>query len=170
MKENIKYIKKTILIMAAVVSVIAVLILSAVIYFYIWGGEPYIENFEQLSADYEMVAQLTLDSYNELKAYDSYPENEMIIVDINEDNLECDDYRLSLTEEQKKAVITAGEKFSYLAVYQDAVFFHADETGYYGLVYSEHPLSALYKADLPQHGRDYHRINGRWYEWGVWGI
>jgi hypothetical protein len=102
MKENMKYIKKTILIMAAVVSVIAVLILSAVIYFYIWGGEPYIKNFEQLSADYEMVAQLTLDSYNELKAYDSYPENEMIIVDINEDNLECDDYRLSLTEEQKK--------------------------------------------------------------------
>ncbi len=159
--------KKTILI---IVSVIFVLILSTVTYFYIWGGKSQIENFEQVSADYEIVAQLTLDTYNELRPYDSYPENELIIVDINEENLECNYYCLSLTDEQKKAVITVGEKFNYLAVYEDAVFFRVDETGYYGLVYSKHPLAALYKEELPQQGREYHRINSRWYEWGVWGI
>lgn len=153
-----------------IVSVVLLLILSVVSYFYIWGGKPHIENFAEISDDYEIVAQLALDSYNELKPYDSYPENELIIVDINENNLECDNYCLSLTDEQKKAVVTIGKKFNYLAVYEDAVFFRVDETGYYGLVYSKHPLIALYKEELPQAGRKYHRINSRWYEWGVWGI
>ena len=153
-----------------IVSAVLILILSTIAYFYIWGGKPYIENFEQVSEDYEIVALLTLYSYNELIPYDSYPENELIIVDIDEENLKCSDYIFSLTDEQKKAVITVGKKFNYLAVYKDAVFFREDETGYYGLVYSKHPLAALYKAELPQDGREYHRINSHWYEWGVWGI
>lgn len=157
--------KKNILI---IISIILVLILSIIAYFYICGGKPYIENFEHVSTDYEIVAQLALVSYNKLKPYDSYPENELIIVNIKKDTLECSNYCLALTDEQKKAVLTVGEKFNYLVVYEDAVFFHIDETGYYGLVYSENPLTALYKNELPQQGRDYHRINTHWYEWGVW--
>ena len=152
------------------VTIVLTVILGFVSYFFVWGGKPYIENFEEVSADYKTVAQLVLNSYSELIPYDSYPENELIIVDIHKDNLKCDDYVFSLTDEQKKAVLTAGKKFGYLAVYKDAVFFRIDETGYYGLVYSKHPIIALYKAELPQNGRAYHRINSRWYEWGVWGI
>lgn len=152
------------------VSILSAVILGFVSYFFVWGGKPYIENFEEVSNDYETVAQLVLNSYSELIPYDSYPENELIIVDINKDILKCDDYVFSLTDEQKKAVLTVGKKFGYLSVYEDAVFFRVDETGYYGLVYSKHPLIALYKAELPQDGREYHRINSRWYEWGVWGI
>lgn len=156
--------KKTILI---IISVALIVLLSTFAYFYIWGGKPYIENFEQVSEDYEIVAILTLDSYNELILCSSYSENELIIVDIDNGNLKCGDYVFLLTDEQKKAVITVGEKFNYIAVYENAVFFREDETGYYGLVYSEHPLAALYKAALPQEGREYHRMNNRWYEWGV---
>lgn len=159
--------KKTILI---IISVVLVMILSTVAYFYIWGGKPYIENFEHVSADYEIVAQLALDSYSKLKPYDSYPENESIIIDIYYDNLKHNDSNLPLTDEDKSAVLSTGKKFGYLRVYKDAVFFCKDETGYYGLVYSKHPLAALYKDGLPQDGREYHRINSRWYEWGVWGI
>ncbi len=159
--------KKFVLIYA---SVILLLILSVVAYFYIWGGKPYIENFEQVSADYEMVAQLALDSYSDLKPYDSSPENEWIIIYISHDNLKHNDADLPLTDEEKSAVLSAGKKFCYLRVYKDAVFFCEDETGYYGLVYAKHPLVALYKEGLPQAGREYHRINSRWYEWGVWGI
>ena len=64
-------------------------------------------------------------------------------------------------------VLTARKKFGFLRVYEDAVFFCRDETGYYGLVYSKHPLKALHKY---QDGKEYHRINSLWYEWGVWGI
>lgn len=152
------------------VAILLTVILGFVSYFFVWGGKPYIENFEEVSNDYETVAQLVLKSYSKLIPYDSCPENELIIVDIDEENLKCDDYIFSLTDEQKKAVLNAGKKFSYLAVYENAVFFRVDETGYYGLVYSKHPLIALYKAELPQDGREYHRINSRWYEWGVWGI
>ena len=152
------------------VAILLTTILGFVSYFFIWGGKPYIENFKEDSDDYETVALLVLNSYSELTPYDSHPENELIIVDINEENLKCDDYVFSLTDEQKKAVLTVGKKFGYLAVYKDAVFFRVDETGYYGLVYSKNPLAALYKAELPQKGREYHRINSRWYEWGVWGI
>ena len=154
--------KKTILI---IVSVVFVLILSTVTYFYIWGGKPQIENFEQVSADYEIVAQLSLNTYSELS-----PEDEYIIINIYDGNFQYNNSNLSLTEAQQNAVRTAGENFDYLRVCKDAVFFCEDETGYYGLVYSKHPLAALYKAELPQDDRGYHRINSHWYEWGVWGI
>ncbi|MBR4973367.1 MAG: hypothetical protein IKY45_02750, partial [Clostridia bacterium] len=149
---------------------VLVLILSLVSYFYIWGGKPYITNFDKVTDDYELVAQFALNSYSELKPDDSYPENESIIIDIYYDNLKHNDSNLSLTDEEKRAVLMVRERFGYLRVYEDAVFFCRDETGYYGLVYSKHPLIALYKDELPQDGREYHRINSRWYEWGVWGI
>lgn len=154
--------KKTLLI---IVSVVLALIFSVVAYFYIWGGKPYIENFDEISDDYEIVAQLALNTYAELS-----PEEEYIIIHIYDDNLVYNDSNLPLTEEQQNAVQIAGKKFGYLRVCKDAVFFWRDETGYYGLVYSKHPLIALYKDGLPQDRREYHRINSRWYEWGVWGI
>ncbi len=159
--------KKIILI---IISLILLLILSTVAYFYVWGGKPQVQDFSEVSADYELVAQLALDSYDELKHYDDYPENESIIIIFYDDNLKYNDSILPLTEEQQKAVQIAGEKFGYLRVYKDAVFFCEDETGYYGLVYSKHPLIAIYKDELTQEGREYHRINNHWYEWGVWGI
>ncbi len=154
--------KKVLLI---IVSVILLLVLSVVAYFYIWGGKPYIENFAEVSNDYESIAQLALNTYSELS-----PEEEYIIIDIYDGNFQYNNSNLPLTEAQQNAVRIASEKFDYLRVCKDAVFFCEDETGYYGLVYSKNPLLALYKADLPQQGREYHRINSRWYEWGVWGI
>lgn len=153
--------KKTILI---IVSAILVLILSTVAYFYIWGGKPQIENFGEVSADYEIIAGLALNSYSDLM-----PEEEYIIIGIYNGSFKYNNSDLPLTEKQQNAVWTASEKFDYLRVCKDAVFFCEDETGYYGLVYSKHPLNALYKAELPQDGREYHRINSRWYEWGVFG-
>ena len=153
---------KKLLIAAAVL--IAV-VLSGAAYFYIWGGEPEIENFTEASASYEILGDLALETYSELPDKDEY-----IILDINSGTLQYEDRELGLNEEQKKAAEVAGEKFDYLTVYEDAVLFNKDETGYYGLVYSEHPVRALYKAEIPQRNRDYHRINSHWYEWGVFGF
>lgn len=146
-------------------SVLLVLIISCVSYFYIWGGKPQIQDFNEVSEDYETVAQLALNIYNEL-----LPNEKYIIIDVYDGDFKYDNFILQLTEEQKHAVITTSEKFDYLRVSKDAVFFCEDETGYYGLVYSKAPLLALYEAELPQDGREYHRINSKWYEWGVWGI
>ena len=154
--------KKKILI---ITSIILVLILSGTAYLHIWGGEPEFENFAEVSDDYEIIAELALNTYSE-----SSPEKEYVIIDIYDGTLQYNDTQLPLNEEQQMAVQIAGEKFNYLRVSEDAVFFNKDETGYYGLVYSKHPIIALYKAEIPQRGRDYHRINSRWYEWGTFGI
>ena len=148
-----------------ITSFILVLLLVGVAHLYIRGGEPEIENFNEVQDDYETIAEFALETYNEYS-----PEKEYIIIDIYGGNLEYDDTKLPLNEKQQKAALLAGEEFDYLRVSEDAVFFNKDETGYYGLVYSKHPLIALYKEEIPQRGRDYHRINSCWYEWGVWGI
>ena len=149
-----------------IVGVLIVLILSGVAYMKIWGGKPEIQNFEDIKSDYTILAELTLDTYNEIS-----PEKEYVIFDVCSDGtLKYEDTSLTLSDEQQKAVKLVGEEFDYLRVGEDAVFFHEDETGYYGLVYSKQPLIALYQDDIPQRGRDYHRIDSRWYEWGVFGL
>ena len=154
--------KKTVRIMMAV---IWVLIISAVTYFYVWGGKPQIENFAEVSDEYTVVAKLALDTYSEIS-----PAEEHITVFLYDGGFRYDNSELPLTEEQKNAVLAASENFDCLSIYKDAVFFREDETGYYGLVYAEQPLYAIYREGLPQVGRRYHRINSHWYEWGVWGI
>ena len=154
--------KKMVLI---IVSAILVLILSTVAYFYIWGGKPQIENFDEVADDYETIAQLALNTYSDLMSDEEY-----IIIDIYNGIFRKDNANFILTDEQQNAVQAASKKFDCLRVCKDAVFFCEDETGYYGLVYSKRPLAALYKAELPQDGREYNRINSRWYEWGVWDI
>ncbi len=156
--------KKAIVIVA---SCFLAFVLSVVTYFYIWGGEPEIQDFEEVADDYQIIAQLALNSYDELKPYDTYPENEFIVIDLYYGNLQHNDSVLPLTEEEKNAALTTEKRFGFLRVCKDAVFFCRDETGYYGLVYSKKPLLALHK--LAQ-DRQYHRINSQWYEWGVWGI
>ena len=149
-----------------IVGVLIVLILSGVAYLKIWGGKPEIQNFDDIKSDYTILAELALDTYNEIS-----PEDEYVIFDVCYDGtLKYEDTYLTFSDEQQKAVKLANEEFDYLRVGEDAVFFHEDETGYYGLVYSKHPLIALYQDEIPQCGRDYHRIDSRWYEWGVFGL
>ena len=147
------------------VAVFLIILIGVVLYFFIWGGQPQIENFQEVARDYETVTELAIRYYQDLS-----PEKEFINIDFYDGGLTYDGGVLQLTENQKKAVEQAGMKFGYLRVSKDAVFFCVDETGYYGLVYSKAPLRTLYQVQLPQQGRQYHRLNRHWYEWGVWGI
>ena len=156
-----------------IIAIVLALILSAATYFFVWGGKPQIDNFADISNDYECIANVALNYYNELSVKD-----ESVLISIREDHLLIWDLetnnktKIDLNDEQKAALETVKKNFNFgsLRVSKDTVFFKRDETAYYGLVYSKHPLNALYKAELPQEGREYHRINSHWYEWGVWGI
>ena len=53
--------KKTLLILT---SVILALILSAITYFYIWGGKPYIKNFVSWS-----IAMIAIEQINEINMF-----------------------------------------------------------------------------------------------------
>lgn len=150
---------------SATAAVLSVLIVAGLVYLKIWGGEPQLETFREIRSDYEILAELALDTYEEIS-----PEKEYVVFDVYDDALRYEDYEVPLNEKQQKAVELVNEEFDYLRVCQDAVFFHEDETGYYGLVYSKHPITALYKNEIPQRGRDYHRLSSYWYEWGVFGL
>ena len=151
-------------IIISTVAIIIAIVLFLGTHFLIWGEKPKIKNFDELSNDYEAIVKLAFNYYENL----SYKDENIIII-ISNNELKHENNTLLLSSEQKLIVKNLEEKFNFLRVYKDAVFFCEDETHYYGLVYSKHPIIALYKAKLPQHGREYHRINSNWYEWGCFG-
>ncbi len=152
---------------AIFVAVLLTVITAFGVYFYIFGGKVQNENFGEFSADYEAVAQVCLEYYNESSVKD-----DRITLFIHDNYLE--DYTngstLTLTDEQNKALETVKESFGggCLWVTEDTVIFWRDETKYYGLVYSDSPLSAVreMKSDWFS-SAEYHRINSNWYEVGV---
>lgn len=168
--KSVAIMKKTLKrIGIATVCILLSAILGFATYLFVWGGKPRIENFDEISADYEIVANLALEYYDELSN-----EYERITITTKEDHLFIDttDTKIDLNERQLAALETVNKRFDFgfLRVTKDTVFFCRDETWYYGLVYSKNPLLALYKSDLLKRGRTYHRISSRWYEWGAWGI
>ncbi len=157
-------------IVLVVILIVLALILSVVTYFYVWGGKPYVENFDDISHNYETIAKLSLEYYNQ-----SSQKNGHITLFIYDDYIEdiTNKDTINLTNEQKDAIKTINKKFGggCLWVTEDAVIFWRDETKYYGLVYSENPLSTIWDMKTGWYeGVEYHRIDSNWYEIGVWGI
>ncbi|MBQ8605913.1 MAG: hypothetical protein IJ408_04180 [Clostridia bacterium] len=144
---------------------IIVALLAFATYLFVWGGTPQFSDFDEVCAQYEEVSKIALDFYRE-----NATDEEHLFVYINHDSLEYEEKLLPLTDAQKDSVEKAGKRFGYLRVYKDSVVFYEDETHYYGLIYSKTPLISLHKVGLNKNGREYHRINSRWYEWGCFGI
>ncbi len=163
MKRNIKGIVITAVILFIV-------IFAFIFYFFIWGGKTQIENFDYISHDYEIIANLSLEYYNELSS-----KNKHITLFIHDDHIKdhTNNTTINLNDAQKDAIKSIKEKFAscYLWVTDESVIFWMDETKYYGLIYSEAPLSTVWdmKKDWYE-AMEYHRINSRWYEIGVFGV
>ena len=153
--------KKALFVFFFVILMISALALNLIIR----GSTPRIENFDEVSEKYEAVAQIAFDTYK-----DCADGQERICIDTYDGKLIYDGTVIALDEESAEAVKAAGEEFDYLYVYENAVFFCEDETGYYGLVYSQHPIAAMRNHGLFDAGRDYNRINSCWYEWGCFGL
>lgn len=160
----------------AIVITIAILlafIVGFASYFFIWGGKPQVENFDDISGDYETIAKASMKYYNELPN-----KNDRITVLTYDDHMEVSNYKnplednvvINLNEEEKSAIKTINKEFNYMWVTEDYVIFWEDETKYYGLVYSENPLLTIWnmKSDWYE-SMEYHRINSNWYEIGAFG-
>ncbi len=153
---------------AIFVAVLLVVVLAFGIYFYVFGGKVQNENFREASSDFEAVAEVCLEYY---KGNPSEDGRKTLSV--------CDGYiedytdgsTLTLTGEQIKSFERLKEDFDFLWVTENTVIFWRDETKYYGLIYSDNPLSVIreMKSDWYK-AADYHRINSHWYEIGVFGI
>ena len=55
--------KKRIMIILAILLAFILVVTS---YFFVYGGEPEIENFDAISGDYEIIANIAMKYYNEL--------------------------------------------------------------------------------------------------------
>lgn len=156
-----------------ILAILLAFILVVTSYFFVYGGEPEIENFDAISGDYEIIANIAMKYYNELTDKD-----DRITLLTYDDHLEVSNYKnpledrvvVNLSEEEKSAIKTIDKEFDYMWVTKDYVIFWEDETKYYGLVYSEKPLSTIWdmKTDWYE-GMEYHRINSNWYEIGAFG-
>lgn len=158
--------KKIILI---IISIILALILSTVTYFYIWGGKPRIKNFDDISRDYETIAKLSLEYYNQ----SSHKDERITLVTYDDYLKDSDGNIINLTDEQIEALKTVNQRFDYgcLWVTNNSVIFWRDETKYYGLVYSKNPLLTIWDIKTDWYDSvEYHRINSKWYEIGNFGM
>ena len=155
------------------IAILLAFIVGFASYFFIWGGKPEIENFNDVSANYETIANTSMKYYNELPNKD-----DRITILTYDDHMEVSNYKnplednivINLNEEEKSAIKTIDKEFDYMWVTDEYVIFWEDETKYYGLVYSENPLSTIWdmKTDWYE-GVEYHRINSNWYEIGAFG-
>ncbi len=159
--------KKGIIIILAILLAFILVVTS---YFFVYGGEPEIENFNDVSANYETIANVAMKYYNE-----STDKDEHICLTIKEDyllddSLFEDNMVINLNKEEKQAIKSVDEAFMCLWVTDEYVIFWEDETKYYGLVYSEKPLSTIWdmKSDWYE-SVEYHRIDSNWYEIGAFG-
>lgn len=162
--------KKRIMIILAILLAFILVVTS---YFFVYGGEPEIENFNDVSANYETIANVAMKYYNELTDKD----DRITLLTYN-DHMKVSNYKnpledrvvVNLNEEEKSAIKTIDKEFDYMWVTKDYVIFWKDETKYYGLVYSENPLSTIWdmKSDWYE-SIEYHRIDSNWYEIGAFG-
>lgn len=156
------------------IAVLLAFIVGVASYFFVYGGEPEIENFDAISDDYEIIANVAMKYYKQ-----SSDKDERIVLLTYEDYMEVsnlnpfeDSVIIELNEEEKSAIKTVNKEFSNGALWvtEDYVIFWQDETKYYGFVYSKKPLSAIWdmKTDWYE-SVEYHRINSNWYEIGAFG-
>ena len=156
-----------------ILTILLAFILVVTSYFFVYGGEPEIENFNDVSANYETIANAAIKYYNAL----SYKAERRTLILYNDHMEESnaknpleDQVIINLTEEEKKAIKSVDEEFSYLWVTNEYVIFWQDETKYYGLVYSEKPLTIIREMKNDWYDAvEYHRINSNWYEIGAFG-
>lgn len=156
-----------------ILAILLAFILVVTSYFFVYGGEPEIENFNDVSANYETIANVAMKYYKELTDKD-----DRITLLTYDDHMKVSNYKnpledrvvVNLSEEEKSAIKTIDKEFDYMWVTKDYVIFWEDETKYYGLVYSENSLSTIWdmKSDWYE-SIEYHRIDSNWYEIGAFG-
>ena len=156
-----------------ILAILLAFILVVTSYFFVYGGEPEIENFNDVSANYETIANVAMKYYTELTDKD-----DRITLLTYDDHMKVSNYKnpledrvvVNLSEEEKSAIKTIDKEFDYMWVTKDYVIFWEDETKYYGLIYSKNPLSTIWdiKSDWNE-GMEYNRKNSNWYEIGSFG-
>lgn len=124
--------------------------------------KPDFDDFSSYEDDFEVVVQFVLEYVQQRNAVDTF------IVDIGDDNIKIDD-----TFQSEEALTSSIKKirekgFTYIEVAQDYMIFWEDETGYYGVLWSDKPTEAI--SNIRKDSRSYmksRKLSKEFYEVGA---
>lgn len=124
--------------------------------------KPDFDDFSSYEDDFETVVQFVLEYVHQRNAVDTF------IVDIGDDYIKIDDAFQS-DETLSPSIEKIREKgFTYIEVAQDYMIFWEDETGYYGVLWSDKPTEAI--SNIREDSRPYmksRKLSKEWYEVGA---
>ena len=122
------------------------------------------DNFSDYEDDFDAVVQFVLEYAHQRNAVDTFT------VNIGDDHIKIDDAFQS-DEALSPSIKKIREKgFTYIEVAQDYMIFWEDETGYYGVLWSDKPTEAI--SGIRETSRPYmksRKLSTEWYEVGALG-
>lgn len=120
------------------------------------------DNFSDYEDDFDAVVQFVLEYAHQRNAVDTFT------VNIGDDHIKIDDAFQS-DEALSPSIKKIREKgFTYIEVAQDYMIFWEDETGYYGVLWSDKPTEAIssIREDFRPHMKS-RKLSKEWYEVGA---
>ena len=120
------------------------------------------DNFSDYEDDFDAVVQFVLEYAHQRNAVDTFT------VNIGDDYIKIDDAFQS-DEALSPSIKKIREKgFTYIEVAQDYMIFWEDETGYYGVLWSDKPTEAIssIREDFRPHMKS-RKLSKEWYEVGA---
>ena len=120
------------------------------------------DNFSDYEDDFDAVVQFVLEYVHQRNSVDAFT------VYIGDDNIKIDDTFQS-DEALSPSIKKIREKgFTYIEVAQDYMIFWKNETGYYGVLWSDKPTEAI--SGIREISRPYmksRKLSKEWYEVGA---
>lgn len=124
--------------------------------------KPDFDDFSDYEDDFEAVVQFVLEYVQQRNSVDTFT------VNIGDDYIKIDDAFQS-DESLSPSIKRIREKgFTYIEVAQDYMIFWEDETGYYGVLWSDKPTEAI--SGIRETSRPYmksRKLSTEWYEVGA---
>ena len=120
------------------------------------------DNFSDYEDDFDAVVQFVLEYAHQRNAVDTFT------VNIGDDHIKIDDAFQS-DEALSPSIKKIREKgFTYIEVAQDYMIFWEDETGYYGVLWSDKPTEAIssIREDFRPHMKS-RKLSKEWYDVGA---
>lgn len=159
--NSYKYLKQEVILVKKLIA----LILTLVFVLGMAGcqlHQPDFKDFREYEEDFVLVKNVLIDNN-----FDSNDE-EPLIVDLNSQFLTINGEEISdsTIEDSVKAIYDKG--FTYIEMNDDCIIFWEDETGYYGVLWSQNPkksISRIVKDTRP--GMKSRKLANEWYEIGA---
>lgn len=141
--------------------VITLLAVSLLLVLLLTGCTPVsFKDFEEYESDYQQVADFLSAFYGEQDT------DEKLVVNIKDNTITYDGTAIN-DESLAESVDVISEKFTYAELHKGYIVFWRDETGYYGLMWSDNPKDAIAELKTRSRSMDSVKVTSEWYEVGV---